>query len=265
MLLPRLLILLSIGLPLTAWSLQHYQVRVTDQKPQPRENFVQGLAIADGHLYVSTGNYGQSQLLRYRFTDGVLDRSLAMNARIFAEGLTVLGDKIYQLTWRNKAMLVYRKSEFEFLRWLPINGEGWGLTNNGTELIYSDGSEHLHFLSPETAQVLRSIRVTENGKPVRLLNELEWVEGSIWANIWQSDRIVIIDPACGEVTATIDLSHLLPTEDYRTDTDVLNGIARNPEDGSVWVTGKRWPWLYQIELLPISEPRETQQSDLNSR
>ena len=260
MFLLRFLILLSLSLPLTAWSLQHYQVRVIDQKPQPRENFVQGLAIVDEHLYVSTGNYGQSQLLRYRFTDGVLDSSRRMNPRVFAEGLSVLGNKIYQLTWRKQAMLVYRKSDLEFLRWLPIKGEGWGLTNNGTELIYSDGSEHLHFLSPETAQVLRSIRVTENGKPVRLLNELEWIEGSIWANIWQSDRIVIIDPTSGKVSADIDLRGLLPENDYRADTDVLNGIAHNPEDGSVWVTGKRWPWLYQIELLPVTEARETTQS-----
>ena len=260
MFLLRFLILLSASLPLTASPIQHYQVRVTDQKPQPRENFVQGLEIVDDHLYVSTGHYGQSQLLRYRFADGVLDSSRRMNARVFAEGLSVLGDKIYQLTWRNQAMLVYRKSDLEFLHWLPIKGEGWGLTNNGTELIYSDGSDQLQFLSPETAQVLRSIRVTEEGEPVRLLNELEWIEGAIWANVWQSDRIVIIEPASGEVTATIDLHGLLPRKDYRPGTDVLNGIARNPEDGSVWVTGKRWPWLYQIELLPVPGAGETQHS-----
>lgn len=261
----RSLIILLLCLPMTAWSVQHYTVRVTDQKPQPRENFVQGLEILDDYLYVSSGNYGQSHLLRYRFADGTLDHSRRMNARVFAEGLSVLGDKVYQLTWRNQSMLVYRKSDFEFLHRLPIIGEGWGLTNNGIELIYSDGSDNLHFISPDTAQVLRSIKITENGKPVRLLNELEWIEGAIWANIWQSDRIVIIDPAKGTVTATIDLRGLLPREDRRPGTDVLNGIARNPKDGSVWVTGKRWPWLYQIELVPVTEVPETQQSQANSR
>lgn len=261
----RALLLLMTCLPQAVWALQHYQVKVSDRKPQPRENFVQGLEIVDGLLYVSAGNYGESRLLRYHFDDGRLDVARALDARIFAEGLTVLGDTVYQLTWRNAAMLVYRKSDLQFQRVLPLSGEGWGLTHNGAELILSDGSAQLHFLAPDTARVLRSITVTAAGRPVPLLNELEWIDGAIWANIWQSDRIVIIDPASGKVTASIDLTGLLPASEYRPGTDVLNGIARNPADGSIWVTGKRWPWLYRIELVPADAAGNTGPATVKTR
>ena len=265
MLLLRILLVTIAWLPLTARSVEQYVVKITDQKPQDRGLFVQGLEILDGDLYVSAGNYGESRLLRYRFAEGQLDLAQQLDARLFAEGLTVLGEKVYQLTWRNEAMLVYRKSDLQFEQWLALAGEGWGLTNNGTELIYSDGSDQLHFMAPDTAHILRSIRVTEQGRPVTQLNELEWIDGAIWANIWQSDRIVIIDPRSGEVTASIDLRGLLPPAEYRQGTDVLNGIAHNPADGSVWVTGKRWPWLYRIELQPAGTTAETQQRSTDSR
>jgi glutaminyl-peptide cyclotransferase len=261
----RIVLFLVTCLPLAAWPTQQYAVRISDQKPQARENFVQGLEIQGGYLYISAGMYGESRLLRYRFSDGQLDRGQALPAGIFAEGLTVFGDSIYQLTWRNRTMLVYRKSDLQYLHALPLPGEGWGLTHNGAELIYSDGSDKLYFMAPDTARVLRSIHVTEHGRPLALLNELEWVDGAIWANVWQSDRIVIIDAASGEVTASIDLRGLLPPAEYRPETDVLNGIARDPADGGIWVTGKRWPWLYRIELVPAAEARETQQSGLISR
>ena len=261
----RILLVLTSLVPLAAGAVQQYDVKVVDRKPQPRENFVQGLEIHEGDLYVSAGNYGESRLLRYNFDDGHLDAGIDLEKQVFAEGLTVLGDNIYQLTWRNRAMLVYRKSDLKARQWLPLKGEGWGLTNNGTELIYSDGSAQLHFMSPDRARISRSITVTEQGRPVTFLNELEWVDGAIWANIWQSERIVIIDPVSGEVTASIDLQGLLPRSEYRPGTDVLNGIARNPADGAIWVTGKRWPWLYRIELQPVADVPETQQSGANSR
>ena len=261
----RIIFFLIAYLPMTAWSLQHYTVRVIDQKPQPRENFVQGLEILDGYLYVSTGNYGASHLLRYRFDNGTLDESRKLDVRIFAEGLTVLGDNIYQLSWQNRDMLVYRKSDHTLVRTLPLKGEGWGLTHNRTELIYGDGSDNLYFMSPDTARITRTIAVTQQGQPVKRLNELEWVDGSIWANVWQSNRIVVINPANGEVTASIDLQGLLPPQEYRRGTDVLNGIAQDPADGSIWVTGKRWPWLYQIELVPTADDRETQKNTTDSR
>jgi glutamine cyclotransferase len=261
----RALVLLFFCLPMLAQAVEQHSYRVIDQKPQSRDNFVQGLQIVDGHLYVSTGNYGKSQLLRYRFDDASLDTARKLHPKIFAEGLTVLGDKVYQLTWRNRMMLVYKKEGLEADHWFPILGEGWGLTHNGSELIYGDGSDQLYFISPQTEKILRSIRVTENGQPVNRLNELEWVDGRIWANIWQTDRIVIIDPENGEVSASIDLSGLLPAAERRQDTDVLNGIAQNPADGSIWVTGKRWPWLYQIELIPLPNNEEDGQSPPDSR
>lgn len=261
----RMLLFLATCVPLVAAAIEHYDVNVIEQKIQPRNNFVQGLEILDGYLYVSAGHYGESRLLRYRFPDGQLDATRYLDEDFFAEGLTIMGDNVYQLTWRNRAMLVYRKSDLEFKHGLPLKGEGWGLTNNGTQLIYGDGSANLYFMSPDTARISRSITVTEQGRPVTLLNELEWVDGAIWANIWHSDRIVIIDPDSGEVTASINLQGLLPATEYRPRTDVLNGIARNPADGSIWVTGKYWPWLYRIELQPAVEFSEIQQSESNSR
>jgi glutamine cyclotransferase len=254
----RTLLAFITCLPSIVGAVDQYEVRVTAKKPQPRENFVQGLEISDNHLYVSTGLYGKSRLLRYHFPDGRVDSEQTLDSRIFAEGLTVLGDAVYQLTWQNRTMLIYRKSDLEFQKSLPLDSEGWGLTNDGTNLIYSDGSAKLRFMSPETAQVNRTITVTLKDRPVKFLNELEWVDGTIWANVWRSDWIVIVDPASGEVTATVDLRDLLPPGKDRQGVDVLNGIARNPADGSIWVTGKRWPWLYQIELVPALDNSKVQ-------
>jgi glutamine cyclotransferase len=224
--------------------------KVIGSMEQPRENFVQGLQIVDDSLYVSTGKYGKSQLLRYKMLDGTLQDAKQLDARLFGEGLTVLNDKIYQLTWRSKIALVYNKEDMKGYKWFRIAGEGWGLTNNGKDLIYSDGSHRLYFLSADTLALLHSIEVTEGGKKIEKLNELEWIDGKIWANIWGSDRIVIIDPQSGHVIASIDLSGLLPDNERRTDTNVLNGIAQNPADGTIWVTGKYWPKLFQIEVVP---------------
>ena len=232
-----------------------YGYKITDKIPQARENFVQGLQIVDGHLYMSTGNYGQSKLRRYRLSDGALQSERRVDNRLFAEGLTVLGERIYQLTWKSRLVLVYNKANLQGLEYFRIPGQGWGLTTDGDNLIYSDGSHQLHYLSPQTKRITHSIEVTENGLPLRQINELEWIDGQIWANIWQSDRIVMIDPKSGVVTAAINLQGLLPVEERQAGTDVLNGIAWNPDDGSVWVTGKRWPWIYQIELIPPADKK----------
>ncbi|MDC0361430.1 glutaminyl-peptide cyclotransferase [Halioglobus sp.] len=252
----RTLILIILFTPASAWPVERYSATVTERKPQSRELFVQGLEILDDHLYVSTGTYGKSRLLRYHFEDGSLDVGRNLAGDLFGEGLTVLGNKIYQLTWREGKMLVYRKSDLALLESKPLPGEGWGLTNNGAQLIYSDGSATLRFLEPDTAKVERSIQVTLQGRPIRFLNELEWIDGSIWANVWRSNEIIIIEPDSGAVTGIIDLHGLLPAGERRAGTDVLNGIAHNPDDGGIWVTGKRWPWLYRINL----EPREASPS-----
>jgi glutamine cyclotransferase len=201
---------------------------------------------------VSSGNYGKSRLMRFNLEDGSLDAEHRLDPRLFAEGVTVLGDRVYQLTWRAGLMLIYDREELKVVERWRIPGQGWGLTNNGRELIYSDGSASIHFVAPEARKITRSIEVREAGAPVERLNELEWIDGRIWANVWQTDRIVIIDPDSGEVEGTIDLAGLLPASERRADTDVLNGIARDPADGSVWVTGKRWPAMYRIEIQPIT-------------
>ena len=232
-----------------AFSAEQYSFKVLDKKPLERRNFTQGLEILDGKLYLSSGNYGQSRLMRYNFEDMALEASKQLSPRLFAEGLTVFGERVYQLTWRERMMLVFDKSTLQAIEWFPLVGQGWGLTNNAEQLIYSDGSDQLHFLSVKTRSIQHSVGVTENGLPVHKLNELEWINGKVWANIWQTDRIVIIDPQSGIVEGSIDLTNLLPLDDRQANTDVLNGIARNPADNSIWVTGKRWPWLYQIELV----------------
>jgi len=249
----RLALLLSALLAGNAWSLQRYEVRVLDRHPQPRDHFVQGLEFAGEHLYVSTGQYGSSRLMRYDFAAGRLLDKKRLERRIFAEGLTVLDNRVYQLTWRNRAMLVYDRDSLSLLGAWPLPGEGWGMANDGERLVYSDGSDRLHFVSATDGRLLHSIAVTEAGRPLHNLNELEWIDGRIWANVWRTERIVIIDPQSGEVTASVDLAGLLPAAERRRDTGVLNGIAKNPRDGAIWVTGKNWPWLYRIELTETGQ------------
>lgn len=231
--------------PVRQWS-----YRVLEQQPQSREHFVQGLQILDGMLYVSTGGYGSSRLLQYRLEDGELLLQRRLHPRLFGEGLTVMPDRVYQLTWRARRLLVFRREGLVPETSYPLQGQGWGLTDNGRELIYTDGGHELIYLDPQDGRELRRTPVTENGKPLARLNELEWIDGRVWANIWQEERIVVIDPASGRVTDSVDLGGLLPEAERRPDTDVLNGIARNPADGGLWVTGKRWPWRYRIELVP---------------
>lgn len=245
------LLLLLITLPAAA-DPQQYSFAVTDKKPQSRDTFVQGLQILDGKLYVSSGGYGKSRLRRFNFEDGTLELERKVDPRLFAEGLTIIDDRLYLLTWRSRNLLVYKREDLSGIERMRIPGEGWGLTNNGDELIYSDGSSRLYYLSPTAHRITRTLNVTENGMPVNRLNELEWIDGRIWANIWHNNRIVIINPDSGHVEASINLQGLLPAPEYRRGTDVLNGIARDPADGGIWVTGKNWPWLYRIELVPVT-------------
>ena len=255
----RIILLSLVCLTLTAQAQQNYSYKVLETKPQSRQNFVQGLEIVGDFLYVGTGHYGQSHLLRYRLSDGALDSGRRLNPNMFGEGITVFNGKVYQLTWQNRMALVYKEADLTPLEWFAIPGEGWGITHNDSSLIYSDGSDKLHFLNPETQTIERSLAVTLNGQPLARLNELEWIEGEIWANVWGTDRIVIINPNTGEVTGNIHLSGLLPLEQREPGTDVLNGIARDPANGDIWVTGKRWPFLYRIELVPITAtPQQAQ-------
>jgi glutamine cyclotransferase len=227
-----------------------YEAVVIKKLPHNRQDFTQGLEIRAGKLYQSTGQYGQSKLQVFNLADGALLRGQRLPRQLFGEGITLLNDKLVQLTWRARIARVYQLPDLRLIEEFPLPGQGWGLTNDGTRLIYSDGSDQLHFLSADNWQLLHSIGVRYQGQPVRHLNELEWTPDYILANIWFSDWVLMIDPATGEVIGRIDLHNLLPADQRRPDTDVLNGIARDPDSGELWVTGKNWPWLYQIELRP---------------
>ncbi|MBM28435.1 MAG: glutamine cyclotransferase [Halieaceae bacterium] len=232
----------------TAVEVEHYGYSVVSRLRFDRNNFTQGLEIHDGRLYVSSGLYGQSVIRVYTFPSLELIQSVPVDPRIFAEGLTVIGDRLFLLSWRERVMLVYALPDLSLIGQSPLPGQGWGATHKGSTLWFSDGSDRLYSADIAAGGKLSALSVTLDRKPLRNLNELEWVNGEIWANVWQTDSIARIDPETGTVTGMIDLTGLLAEEDRLRDTDVLNGIVVDPVTGSIWVTGKRWPWLYEIAL-----------------
>lgn len=216
--------------------------------PHDPEAYTQGLLFRDGYLYESTGMEGRSTIRQVRLEDGEVIRQVRLPAHLFGEGLVDWGDELISVTWRNgvgfrwdRASL-QRKSEFRY------NGEGWGLTQDGESLILSDGTPQLRFLDPVTFGERRTITVTANGRAMQNLNELEWVQGSILANVWLTDLIVRINPQNGVVTAVIDMSALRKSLGLSGQDNVLNGIAYDPEGGRLFVTGKEWPQLFEISL-----------------
>ena len=213
-----------------------------------RANFTQGLEIYDGRLYVSSGLYGESMIRVYDFPGMEEIQAVPVDPRIFAEGLTVIDNRLVVLSWRERVMLVYSLPDLSLLGQSTLPGQGWGATHSGSTLWFSDGSHYLYSADMSGDGKLTRLPVTLSGKPLRNLNELEWVDGEIWANVWQSDEIARIDPHTGKVVGLIHLAGLLPEEDRLRDTDVLNGIAIDPVTESIWVTGKRWPWLFEITL-----------------
>ena len=225
-----------------------YGYRVLSQRRFDRENFTQGLEIHDNKLYVSSGLYGKSMIRVYQLPDMSLLLTVPIDPRIFAEGLTIIGERLFLLSWRERVMLVYALPDLTLIGQSPLPGQGWGATHDEDTLWFSDGSDRLYAADLEAGGKVTALPVTLRGKPLRNLNELEWVNGQIWANLWQTDEIAQIDPATGVVVGLIDLSGLLPADARLRDTDVLNGIAVDPETGAIWVTGKRWPWLYEIAL-----------------
>lgn len=224
------------------------------QLPHSRRDFTQGLEIRDGVLYQGTGLVGRSRLQAFDLETGTLLRERALPEPYFGEGITVLGDRVMQLTWRGRGGIVYRRSDFTPLGVFPIAGEGWGLTNDGTQLIYSDGSEVLRFLDPQSWQVTREVSVRRGSNPLKQLNELEWTPDGLWANVWRRDVLVRIDLDSGQVTGEVNLKALLPRNQRRHGEDVLNGIAYNPADDSFWVTGKNWPLLFQLKIFDPTNP-----------
>lgn len=226
---------------------------VVNTFPHDPGSFTQGLIFLDGVLYESSGLYGESSLRMVELETGEVQRLVPLSNEVFGEGLTDWDQTLVQLTWREGIGYVYNREDFSLSRQFNYETEGWGLTQDGRNLIMSDGSATLFFLDPETFAVLSTMEVTDEDAPVTMLNELEYIQGEIFANIWQTDSIVRIDPATGEVKGWIDLSGLLPEEERTPTTNVLNGIAYDPEKDRLFVTGKLWPKLYEIRLAPAVE------------
>jgi glutamine cyclotransferase len=225
-----------------------YTYRVVNRFPHDSSAFTQGLVVHDGVLYESTGLYGESTLRKVALETGEVLARHDVAARYFAEGLTAWQDQLIQLTWEAQVGFIYNRETFEVLRTFQYTGEGWGLTHDGTRLILSDGSEHLRFLDPETFEETGRVTVRDRGAVVSQLNELEFVRGEIFANVWQTDRIARISPETGVVIGWIDLAGLQPAAQLTSIDAVLNGIAYDAGRDRLFVTGKLWPTLFEITL-----------------
>ncbi len=234
-------------------ALQRYTYRVVNVLPHDPNAFTQGLVYADGIFYEGTGRNGQSWLRKVEPATGEVLQQHDLEEQYFGEGIALF-DKIYQLTWQSNTGFIYDKESFAELSRFAYPTEGWGITDNGSELIMSDGTATLYFWNPETLQETRRLDVTYQGEPLVRLNELEYFDDAIWANVWQTDAIVRIDPATGVVNGLVDLRGLLSYGPALTaPADVLNGIAYDEATGRLFVTGKLWPAVFEIELVEVTQ------------
>lgn len=228
---------------------QHFGYEVVNTFPHDPGAFTQGLLYHDGVLYESTGLNGRSSLRKVELATGRILQRIEVPADYFAEGLTLHQNQLYQLTWQNRLGFIYDLATFRVQRTFNYRGEGWGLTNDRRWLIMSDGTHRLRFLDPETFDLKREVAIMDGDRQISLLNELEFVRGELWANIWQSDRLVRINPETGRVTGWVNLAGLLPAADRLAGVDVLNGIAYDEAGDRLFVTGKLWPKLFEIRLV----------------
>ena len=227
-----------------------YGFEVVRSYPHDPNAFTEGLFFKNGVLYESTGLEGRSSIRKVRLETGEVLQQVALPPGLFGEGIVDWGEQIISLTWQTQLGFVLNLQDFALVKRFNYPGEGWGLTRNNRELVMSDGTAELRFLDPQTLRETRRLRVTANGKPVDQLNELEWVAGEVYANIWQTDRIARIDARTGQVVGWIDLAGLLPAKErVAGHTDVLNGIAYDGINKRLFVTGKMWPKLYEIRLV----------------
>lgn len=234
---------------------QSYNYEVIAVYPHDPQAYTQGLIYQDGYLYEGTGQYGESSIRKTEIKSGKTLSVLNIDSQLFGEGITIYRDKIYQITWRSRKGFIYDLKTFSLESTFSYNSEGWGITTVGDELIMSDGSNKLYHIAPSTFNILKETEVWDHNGPVDQLNELEYIDGLVWANVWLTDRIVAIDPTTGAVKGELDLSSLLAASDkIRLDDkdDVLNGIAWNPEKKTFYVTGKRWPKLFEIKVNTTS-------------
>ena len=228
---------------------ERLKVKVLSVRPHDPQSFTQGLVLDGGTTYESAGEYGSSSLREADPRTGEVKRKVDVPPQYFAEGLALVGDRLIQITWKEQTAFVYNRSDFRQVGMFRYDGEGWGLCWDGQRLVMSDGSDHLTFRDPKTFAVLGTMNVTVAGKPAWALNELECVDGLIYANVWQTDQILRIDPKDGRVTAVIDASGLLTPEE-RQNTDVLNGIAWDPAKKTFLITGKLWPKMFEVTFVP---------------
>ena len=228
---------------------KQYKVEVVKEYTHDTGAYTQGLFFHGGRFYESTGQFGESTFREVELATGKVLSKMNFQQKYFAEGSVMLDGKLYILTWLNKVACVYDAATLEYKQTYSYPREGWGLTTDGKSLIASDGSARLYFLTPEFRQE-RYVDVKMDGRPVRYLNELEYIDGKVWANVYTTDLIVIINPADGTVEASIDCSGLLPRNLRKPETDVLNSIAQDPATGKIYLTGKYWPRLYEIRLVP---------------
>ena len=229
-------------------SVKEYRLEVVAEYPHDRESYTQGLFVHKGEMYETTGLHGKSTLRKVDLETGKAVKRQDFNDKYFVEGSVVMGDNLYVLTWETRVAFIYDAATLEYKSSWSYPREGWGITTDGKQLIASDGSSTLFFMDAEFATKRRLV-VKYEDKPVRWLNELEYIDGKIWANVYTSDEIVIINPKDGRVEGLIDCRGLLPDKLRKPDTDVLNGIAFNPETGKIYLTGKNWPKLYEVRLV----------------
>ena len=215
--------------------------------PHDRDAFTQGLQVVDGAFYEGTGLNGRSSIRKVKIETGEVLQKRDVPAQYFGEGITVRGNELFQLTWQSNVALVYDRTSFAPKRQFKYTGEGWGLTQDATSLIMSDGTEYLRFLDPATFAERRRVRVAVGGTPLKNLNELEYVKGEVFANVWQTDYVARIDPKTGSVNGYIDFRGLL-TPREREATDVLNGVAYDEKTDRLFITGKLWPRVYEVRI-----------------
>jgi glutaminyl-peptide cyclotransferase len=244
------LFLLSFAAFLHTFAAETDTYKVIHTYPHDAQAFTQGLIFLDGQLYESTGLNGHSSLRAVNLETGKAEQFKEIPQEYFAEGLTNWGSTLIQLTWKAQIAFVYDRFSFRQLKTLSYTGEGWGLTQDGKNIILSDGSANLRFLDPTTFKVVRTIKVTDNGKAIDQLNELEYVHGEIYSNIWYSNKIARISPQTGKVLGWIDLTGIISPSELSSDGAVLNGIAYDAKHDRLFITGKLWPKLFEIKVVP---------------
>ena len=229
-------------------SVNYYDYDIINSYHHDKNAFTQGLIYKNGYLFEGTGLKGESSLRKIKLDTGEIVKIHYLKNKYFGEGITMLNNKIYQLTWKENTGFIYNFN-FEIIDKFSYPTEGWGLTNNGKELIMSDGSSKLYFLDPKTLKKKKEMTVTKNNKKISNINELEYIKGKIFANIWQKNHLIIINPENAKVTGILDLEGIINRNNYTHNINVLNGIAYDSKNNRIFITGKLWPKIFEIEIF----------------